>query len=122
MSLKKPKLKEKITTVEFPVLRYEFTILLTTDIKASYLNHYKYHYDGRVDPMAMHFKEHGDNKSTIFLKPNASEEVIAHECYHGIRAMQRNFTNQDTGNEEWEAYHLGWLVGKVHEHLKKKSK
>ena len=115
----KTKLKEKTTLIEFPVLRYIFCILVTNNIKESYLKRYRYEYTNRIEPKAMFVNETGDKSGTIYLNFDACPEAISHECYHGVRAMQRSFTNADIGNEEWEAYHLGYLVGKVHEFIEK---
>lgn len=46
---------------------------------------------------------------------NPSADAIAHECWHCISALLK-FVGAKR-EEEVVAYHLGYLVGKIHEHL-----
>ena len=61
----------------------------------------------------------GAPRIIIFLKPNTSPGIIAHECKHAI-----NFVfawvgvKLSTVNDESECYMLGWLVDKAHSAIK----
>lgn len=108
--------KDKIITIEIPAMKYRFTVIRTDDLSTAYFKEYKnqYYHTSRLAGMVAH----KDLESTIFIRkeiPNL-EGVIAHECYHAMKGMERALGNID-GGEEFFAYHLGYLVDKVHEFI-----
>ena len=58
--------------------------------------------------------------SYLFLPYDARPSTIAHECWHVVRQMLR-ICGAELENEV-VAYHLGWLVGKVHDIQKRLRK
>lgn len=56
--------------------------------------------------------EPGKHIGWVVLSPGASEDTVAHEAAHAIRALfdSRGVTLED----EAFAYHLGYLMGKIH--------
>lgn len=54
----------------------------------------------------------GDGHSHLFLSPEASAEVIAHEAFHAIWAIL-DWAGVEKYDNETLAYHLGHLVGHV---------
>lgn len=53
----------------------------------------------------------------LVVKPDVSADVIAHEAAHAIRAL---FTYTGVAfDDEAFAYHLGYLVGKIHDFIRR---
>jgi hypothetical protein len=57
--------------------------------------------------------------SWLVLGPKADEADVAHEASHAIRAMFKTMGVQHAANEVF-AYHLDYLVGRIHKFLKRK--
>lgn len=56
--------------------------------------------------------------SLLILHEGCSPGIVAHECWHAIRRMLNNL---DVGLEnETVAYHLGYLVNRVHNFMENK--
>jgi hypothetical protein len=70
---------------------------------------------GRKDKVdgAAAFHNATGNRSYLFFKWNATEEHIAHESWHAIRYMLKDYIGSELENET-VAYHLGHLVGTIH--------
>jgi hypothetical protein len=56
-------------------------------------------------------------RAWIVLSPDADEATVAHEASHAVRAMLNN-AGARTDNEVF-AYHLDFLVGRIHKFLKR---
>jgi hypothetical protein len=69
-----------------------------------------------LDCEAMCMYGDGAGTSAIILPITASPTIIAHECYHATRRLLSNLcTNIEyTETNETFAYHIGYLVGEVH--------
>jgi hypothetical protein len=76
---------------------------------------------GMVDTWAVYIHADADRKTGtphgwIVLGPEPDEATVAHEASHAVRAMfiLRGIRN----DEETYAYHLDFLVGRIHRFLK----
>lgn len=109
---------DRITVIEFPALIYKFTVIHTDDFPGSYFRHYKFKYSETSKSAGM-VSASEERESVIFIRKGIRdlEEVIAHECYHAMKGMEKAIGNND-GGEEFFAYHLGYLVRMVHEFIK----
>lgn len=98
-------------TIKLPVIGYTVKIFYTTDIVATdRLISKRYGLRGQADASwkAFAFKVPGRPIGGIVLRENPALSCVVHECYHVIRAMQRWISAEI--EEEWEAYHLDYLV------------
>ena len=117
--MKSKKFKEKKSKVEYPMFSYEIEIIITNDIPRSYYNRFKVVYEapikgGRPAGMCPSLEE--SRKSVLMVDIDTIRDindVIAHESYHAIKQLERAICNYD-GGEEWFAYQIGYIVGKVH--------
>jgi hypothetical protein len=115
--------KDRFTTIEFPVLSYYVVhVEITVDIRAA-MKKYKNIKDladedfpGDNPACAVHVK--GENFSFMFFRPNPSINAIAHESWHVVRRIMDHL-GADLDNE-MVAYHLGYLVEKVFKFVRRK--
>ena len=107
--------------VNFPVFsNYEMRVSVTSDFRKA-LNANPQTKKVETDDSDMAFCVHiADQAVTyIFLKPDADLGTIAHECWHAVREMMK-FVGAD--DNETVAYHLGYLVKKVHKLVHRRKK
>jgi hypothetical protein len=105
------------TTVVFPVFNgYSVRVILARNIQAT----------GRVlrvdlsDAQAAHISDPAKPKrGWIVLGPKASEADMAHEASHAVRAMFKVMGIRS--GDEIFAYHLDYLVGRIHGFIKKRT-
>jgi hypothetical protein len=104
----------KRTDVRFPVFGYTVRVIVARSIQRSGA---KLGADlsgalaGFIYP-----GEDNPKRSWIVLPLDADEATVAHEASHAVRAML-NFAGARTDNETF-AYHLDFLVGRIHKFLK----
>lgn len=115
-------MKEKITTVRFPVFaNYTVNIVITDDVVKSRKSRdakLGEPYDG-VTAQAIHsWPLDGQGSSWLFFTQNVGAGTVAHECFHCVRRIMR-WLGADIENEV-VAYHLGYLVDKTWKSLKRK--
>lgn len=63
---------------------------------------------------AFHKVHDEDGEATLFFPMDPKPEYIAHESWHAIRYMLEDWAGASLENET-VAYHLGYLVGIIHE-------
>lgn len=104
----------KSTTIRFPVFSdYSVRVILSRNIAGT----------GRrlgVDLTGClgAFVTHGDSKTShLILAAPPDPATIAHESSHAIRALFR-FTGAKADDEAF-AYHLDYLVGRIHKFLER---
>lgn len=109
---KAPELKEGDGYMEFDVYGYRVHIVFTNDLQAS-RNKINTLIGGKcdVDGAAAIHASNG-NVSHIFFKWDATPEQIAHESWHCIRRLMEYIGA--TLENEIVAYHIGHLVGAIH--------
>ncbi len=100
-------------TVIFSVFsNYRVHIVITDNLARS--RKARYGTEGKSEGAVALSSSSVDGHSHIFMKEDASAEIIAHESFHIIYRMFEYIGADKMDNEIW-AYHLGWLVGKVSE-------
>jgi hypothetical protein len=113
--MKKPKITEfgdYATWVKFEIMaNYHVRLILTNDLGKSAearLNQKpEVHGDGFV------FNVKGQGRSYLFLKHDAPESTVAHECWHIVHRIM-DWCGAELDNET-VAYHLAYMVEKVYE-------
>ncbi len=114
-------MKNRFTTIEFPVFSYYIVhVEITSDVKKAMQ---KYEHTKCVpeeeitDAMSIHVSN--ANVSFIFLKYNSSVGTIAHESWHVVSRMMK-YMGVDIDSET-VAYHLGYLTDEVFRFLRGKK-
>ena len=99
------------TRIKFPVFNgYEIRVIQARDVEATARRL------GCDDGPAIAFYLAYEKGGYLVLPKDADAGTVAHECSHAIRELFRCVgANQD---EEAFAYHLDYLVGRVHKFLK----
>lgn len=70
------------------------------------------------DGLCVHVE--GECRTFMFLKPDATVSDVVHESYHAINRM---FTYAGVKHDnENDAYHLGYLAGKVFDYVQEEKK
>jgi hypothetical protein len=109
------KFKDHQTVVVFPAWsEFKIYAIFTDDLAASRIRRYETAGAAGDSSVSALFTRGAGNYGHLFFKPDASAEIITHECWHAIWWMftWAGVTNWDN---ETTAYHLGYLVGKVSE-------
>ena len=106
-------MKNKITTIEFPVFGdYFIHVEIFSDLQKTLLKYpqtQSIEDEEGTDALTVHPRN--EPVSFIFLKYNSSAGTIAHESWHAIRRMMQYF-GVDIESET-VAYHLGYLVNRI---------
>jgi hypothetical protein len=112
--------KVRKTRIVFPVFHnYVVCLTVASDIdkavsRHSHLKAILNETNSNRDPCVFTSDTH---RCYMFLPPNAKASTIAHECWHALQGML-DFVNIKT-DHECVAYHLGYLVQKVHNFVHK---
>lgn len=102
----------KRTSIVFPVFsRYEVRVIFARDIAATAR---RLNVDGS-GARGICLSEPGLSRIIFETKPD--EATVAHESSHAIRAMLEHAGA--ALDDEVFAYHLDFLVGKIHQYLKR---
>ena len=114
----------KIMKHEVPLYFGTFNIVIT-DVFQQALDKLKFKFDG-FDPdkygAFAHdcFDKEGYANYYIFIKPDVSEKLVAHEAVHISNYIFRDKGIElDLNNDEPYAYLIGWIVGIIHKELNK---
>ena len=108
-------MRNRTTRVCFPVFRnYVVRVILARDIERTGR---RLHSDLSNAAAAFVTQDDKPGRGWLVLGPGADEALVAHEASHAIRAMfaSRGVRNDD----ETFAYHLDFLVGRIHRFLKR---
>lgn len=107
-------MREITKTIPLKVFDYKVIVVVTDSILASRNKRHKTFgsiYKG--NPLAL-CTTHGYKwESYVFIKPSSSPGIIAHECWHAVRAIFKAISADI--DEELVAYHLEYLVDKAYE-------
>jgi hypothetical protein len=111
------KLKESRSQLSFDAFEYGIHLVFSDDVVASRTKRDGFlgKYDGGPAG-GLHSYTPDGSYSYLFLRFNANPSVIAHEAWHCIRRMMV-YCGAELENEV-VAYHLGYLVGFIHERQK----
>lgn len=117
-----------IKTILIPIYFGYFRIVIAKDFhkaltrikcRDKFPEHNVNGYDGFAFPDK---KKNGVNRYTVFIKPNATPSVIAHEIVHVVNALYIDSGIQlDRHNDEHQAYLTGWFTAEIYKALKKKK-
>lgn len=103
-------MKNRTSKVKFPVFGYEVRLIVSRDVRATCAR-----LGAGTDPCVSCFIE-SEWGGYIVLDAEPGEGLIAHEASH---AVQHLFTWAGARrDEETFAYHLHFLVGRIHKFLK----
>jgi hypothetical protein len=111
---------ERSITIVFPVLNnYNIEIVVAKDVAKA-----RNERDDVYGPYSGHFAalhSHNGlgNACIVFPKDDLGLVDVAHECFHGVRAMMEWAGIED---EEAAAYHLGYLTKQVYDFVCARSK
>ena len=112
--LKKTKFNDYEEVVTFGVYsNYRIHIIYTDSIPRS--SKARYGSEGRTENAAAYHRQAGGGHSHVFFTERWEPGVIAHECFHAIWAMLKEWAGVVDMDNEIIAYHLGFLVGIVHD-------
>lgn len=118
MGLKK-EVTEREKIIEFPVFNYTVHLVITWDVTQSRMN--RSDALGPLEPglcSALHSYKEDESVSYLFLPVNAKPGVVVHEAWHCIWRIW-DWIGADFENEV-VAYHIEYLVDKIHEFLAEK--
>jgi hypothetical protein len=107
--------RAKFRHVHFPVFSYYCVhVEITPDIEKSLSKYPETRgicpdHTSHADGVTVHVDDHG--KDFIFLNPDCTPGVIAHEAWHSISRML-SYVGVDLDSET-VAYHLGYLVDEI---------
>lgn len=108
--------RNKSTRVCFPVYSgYEVRVIFTRDLVATGRRLGEKDDLTHAAAASITLPEH-PGLGWLLFEPKPSPDVIAHEASHAIEALARH-AGADF-DEETFAYHLGHLVGRIHEFLR----
>ena len=115
-------MKERVGKVEFTIFDYLVQIVVTKNIvksrnNRSHLLGSTYHEQGKT--VGLHSCNDDRANAYLFLTPNTTADIVAHECYHAISRMFKWIDAKH--EEEITAYYLGDLVGEVTKFLNEKE-
>lgn len=115
--MKKLKAKESCSELSFDAFAYEVHVVFTADVPGSRVKRDNIFgkYDGSP-ALGLHSYSPEEPFSYLFLRPDAHPSTIAHESWHCVRRML-HYCGAELENEV-VAYHLGYLVGFIHERQK----
>src|SRR5271157_3190142 len=101
--------------VFFPIFSdYELHVVFTQNIVES--RKARYGCSGASgDAGAMHSMAAGGHAHLFFKIGNSPSGIIAHECWHAIYGLMKEWAGVDHFDNETIAYHLGYLVQKVND-------
>lgn len=108
-------MRNRRTTIRFPIYSgYEVRVISASDVRRTGL---RLGVDLAGCAAALVIAPDEPSRAWLVLGPDADEDTIAHEASHVVRAMFAH-VGARTDNENF-AYHLGFLVGRIHRFLKK---
>ena len=108
------KFREQQTTINFPIFGYRVKLAVTNDVPTSIARRISGFDAAHTAAMVLV----SDNLAVLMIIPiDANEALVAHESWHAIHKMLE-VMQADLDNET-VAYHLGYLVAKVHAFLRK---
>lgn len=102
------------TTVKFDVFGFIVIVIRTRDISATGR---RLRADLAHAEAAFMTKSDNPMKGWLILGPGSTEGTIAHESAHAVRAMLTAVGAEL--DDETFAYHLDYLVGRIHSFLKR---
>jgi len=111
--MKKTKHGDYERTVCFPIWSdYEVKIVFCEDLGKA--RKARYGTSGASDnATALHTQSVNGTSHLFFIIGNCPTGVVAHECWHAIKAMLIEWAGVSDLDNETVAYHLGYLVQKV---------
>lgn len=117
-------MKEREYMIELPVFNYMIFVVVTDNIAESRKNRkarlgcLKKDISKYVD--GMHSFDNLEPNGWVFINPTSSPGVIAHEVFHALWRMFK-WVGAKLENET-VAYHLSYIVDKIHTHMLPKQK
>lgn len=111
---------EKKFAINFDVFGYKLNVILTNsiDISRNKINNKVGVAKGDFnDCVGLHSCNEKDNEAFIFVTKNSSAGTISHEASHAVYRMFELY-GLDFDDENF-AYHLGFIVDKITEFLKR---
>ena len=112
-------MRNRRTRITFPVFRdYEVRVIQSHDIAATG-RRLRENLEGAAAAYITREEDGITGKGWLILGPNPSPEDVAHECFHAVEALFK-WIGAENRDEEAFAYHLDYLVGRVHKFLKGK--
>jgi hypothetical protein len=108
-------MKNRTTKVKFPVFNgYEVRVILSHDVRAT-----SRRLGAGSDPCVACFIKggEGDRHGWLVLAQDPDEGTIAHEASHAVQELFRWAGARR--DEETYAYHLDYLVGRIHKFVKR---
>lgn len=109
-------MRNRRTRIVFPIFHYEIVVILSNNIVATG-RRLREQLAGAEAAFITREEDGIAGKGWLIFGANPSPEVIAHECFHAIEAMFK-YIGAEKRDEEAFAYHLDYLVGRVHKFLK----
>lgn len=105
--------RNRRSLVRFPVFNdYRVHVILARDVQATAR---KLHAD---DGPCVAFFLPGEKQGWLVLGPKARDaDTVSHEASHAVRELLRFHGAKN--DEETFAYHLGFLVGRIHKFLER---
>lgn len=112
---------ERTSMVIFTVLNnYSIELVVTKDVVAARKRRDDiYGEDDSENAAAMHSCDGLGAACLIFSEEHRNITIVAHECYHAIRAMMKWAGIYDN---EAEAYHMGYLTKQVYDFVRARPK
>lgn len=120
----------KIVIKDIPIYFGYFRIVITNDLNKSFrkvVKNAKERNGFKANNYAAFVHndktKKGINRHTVFLKPNCSHSIIAHETVHLVNAIYVDSGIQlDRHNDEPQAYLTGWFVREIYKALNQDKK
>jgi len=107
-------MRNRTTTIRFPVFNgYEVRVICARDLAATG-RRLKEDFTGAEACFV--YKDEHPAMSWIVFSPKAEPDTIAHEASHAVRHLFK-FSGAAEDDEAF-AYHLAYLVGRIHKFLK----
>jgi hypothetical protein len=112
----KQRRRNRRTKIQFPIFsHYEVRVILSRDIAATGRRLGEKDDLTHADAASVTLPEH-PGVGWLLFGPRPTPDVIAHEASHAIEALAKHAGAEF--DEETFAYHLGHLVGRIHEFLR----
>jgi hypothetical protein len=115
----------KIVKVDIPIYFGRLDVVVSKNFNAA-LKKFKEQFDPKFNANqydAFVFKimsKKGYSRYVVFVKPNSSPKVIAHESVHIVNLIFDDTKIQiDIHNDEPQAYLTGWVTGEIYKALKR---
>jgi hypothetical protein len=108
--------RNRSTKILFPIFAgYEVRLIVTRDIIATARRLKEPDLIGAHAGYAT--RDDTPGVGWLVLQPDAGPDLVSHEASHAIRALAKFLGTEF--DEETFAYHLGFLVGRIHRFLKR---